>query len=221
GERGLADQTRRNALNLLRSALADAVDRELLAANPARDVKVRRSGTKEEDLSGVLRPDEQMRLIQACPERDRPVVLFALLTGLRLSEQWWLTWADIKEDHVLVRRSVDGKATEGGKPRRVPLLEPARQLLAALPRHSEWVFPATRGGRRDYGKRPRGWATALKGLGRKIRWHDLRHTCGTSLLAGWWGRVWSLEEVRGFLGHSSVQVTERYARILDESVADA
>src|SRR5690606_28311597 len=37
GARGLADQTRRNALNLLRAALADAVDRELLAANPARD----------------------------------------------------------------------------------------------------------------------------------------------------------------------------------------
>lgn len=220
-ERGLADQTIKNALNLLRAVLSDAVDRELLQVNPARDVKVRSSGTSEEDLSGVLRPNEQMALLRACPERDRPVVLFALLTGLRLSEQWWLRWEDIREDHVLVRRSVDGKAPKSGKTRRVPLLEPARELLALLPRSSEWVFPGTRGGRRDYGKRPRGWAIALKGLGRNIRWHDLRHTCGTSLLAGWWGRKWSLEEVRGFLGHSTVQVTERYARILDESVADA
>lgn len=220
-ERGLADQTVKNALNLVRAALTDAVDRELLKANPARDVKVRSSGTSEEDLSGVLRPAEQVSLLKACPDRDRPVVLFALLTGLRLSEQWWLRWEDIREDHVLVRRSVDGKAPKSGKPRRVPLLEPARQLLDALPRVSEWVFPGARGGRRDYGKHPRGWSTALKGLGRHIRWHDLRHTCATSLLAGWWGRKWTLEEVRGFMGHSTVQVTERYARILDESVADA
>jgi integrase len=220
-ERGLADQTVKNGLNLLRAALTDAVDRELLQANPARDVKVRSSGTSKEDLSGVLRPPEQVALLQACSDRDRPVVLFALLTGLRLSEQWWLRWEDVRGDHVLVRRSVDGKAPKSGKPRRVPLLEPARELLAALPRDAEWVFPGARGGRRDYGKHPRGWSAALKGLGRHIRWHDLRHTCATSLLAGWWGRQWSLEEVRGFMGHSTVQVTERYARILDESVADA
>lgn len=46
---------------------------------------------------------------------------------------------------------------------------------------------------------------------RRVRWHDLRHSCGTSLNAGWWGRVWSLEEIRDLLGHSSVKVTEIYA----------
>ena len=223
GEKGLADQTRRNALNLVRAVLAEAVDRELLQANPARDVKVRSSGSNEEDLSGVLQPHEQVALLDACPERDRPVVLFALLTGLRLSEQWWLTWDDIKTDHVLVRKSVKGKAPKSGKTRRVPLLEPVRALLATLPRTSEWVFPAPRGGQRHAPNRPAGWHTALAlcNFGRRVRWHDLRHTCATSLLAGWWGRVWSLEEVRGFLGHSTVKVTERYARILDSKVATA
>lgn len=223
GARGLADQTRRNALNLLRAALADAVDRELLAANPARDVKIRSSGTQAEDLSGVLRPAEQIALLQACPDSDRPVVLFALLTGLRLSEQWWLRWEDVRDDHILVRRSVGGRAPKSGKPRRVPLLPLAQQILEGLPRSSPWVFPAPRGGRRHAPQRPRGWHTALAAveLGRRIRWHDLRHTCGTSLLAGWWGRRWTLEEVRRFLGHSTVKVTERYARILDESVTEA
>ena len=47
--------------------------------------------------------------------------------------------------------------------------------------------------------------------GRLPRWHDLRHTCGSSLVAGWWGRGWRLDEVRDLLGHSSITVTERYA----------
>jgi integrase len=49
--------------------------------------------------------------------------------------------------------------------------------------------------------------------GRHVRWHDLRHTCGASLVGGWWGRRWSLEEVQSYLGHESIQMTQRYAHL--------
>lgn len=48
------------------------------------------------------------------------------------------------------------------------------------------------------------------GIARNVRWHDLRHTCATSLLEGWWGRAWTVEEVRQLLGHRSSSTTERY-----------
>jgi integrase len=57
--------------------------------------------------------------------------------------------------------------------------------------------------------------------GRAVRWHDLRHTCAASLVSGWWGRTWSLEEVRSLLGHSSVSVTERYAHLADSALSRA
>ena len=47
---------------------------------------------------------------------------------------------------------------------------------------------------------------------RRVRWHDLRHTCATLLLTGaMGGRPWAYEEVKETLGHSSVKFTERYA----------
>lgn len=45
------------------------------------------------------------------------------------------------------------------------------------------------------------------------RWHDLRHTAASSLVAGWWGRRWSLQETKELLGHRSVTTTERYAHL--------
>jgi integrase len=57
--------------------------------------------------------------------------------------------------------------------------------------------------------------------GRHVRWHDLRHTCASSLVAGWWGRRWTLQEVQAYLGHSSITMTERYAHLAESVVKDA
>jgi len=216
-------QTRKNVLNLLRVALQEALDRELIATNPARDVRLHAARSmSEDDLEGILNPAEQQRLLAAVPEGSRPMVVFALLTGVRQAEQWWLKPEDVSRSSVIIRRSSRGKAPKNGKNRTVFLLEPAQRALELAPRDrdSDWVWPAIQGGRRAEGKAPRGWHRWVKAakLRRRVRWHDLRHTCATSLLAGWWGRKWSLDEVCQMLGHSSVKVTERYARKLAETM---
>ncbi len=57
------------------------------------------------------------------------------------------------------------------------------------------------------------------GITRRVRFHDLRHTCASHLLQGTWGITLSLVEVRDWLGHSSVDQTERYAHLCADRMA--
>lgn len=212
-------------LNLLRVALDEAVERGVLEANPAREVRLHRSGAARstDDLEGILTPAEQVALMAAVPLRDRPCVVFALFTGLRLSEQWWLDWSDIVGGAVVVSKSVGGDPAKSGKVREVPMLPNALEALEvqrSFGRKGPILFPGARGARRTDTKAPLKFASWVKaaGIKRHVTWHDLRHTCATSLLAGWWGRKWSLDEVCKMLGHSSIAVTERYARKLNETL---
>jgi integrase len=59
------------------------------------------------------------------------------------------------------------------------------------------------------------------GITRDFRWHDLRHTCASSLVSGWWGRRWALKEVCDLLGHKSISTTERYAHLADTALKQA
>jgi hypothetical protein len=58
---------------------------------------------------------------------------------------------------------------------------------------------------------------------RRVRFHDLRHTCASHLLQGTWAphftdRALRLEEIREWLGHKSISTTERYAHLCADSL---
>lgn len=157
---------------------------------------------------------------------------------------------DGDDPHVFVRFGSRGKPPKNGKTRKVPLfgvaLAAARRWLELLPTYAtqrqadktrvpfnpeSLVFPTARGCRRQHGKYGRSSAGEQRGtferallaagIERRIRWHDLRHSCASSLVAGWWGRTWRLEEVREVLGHSSIKVTERYAHLAHSALREA
>ena len=95
--------------------------------------------------------------------------------------------------------------------------------VARYPSADGWVFTAGEGGPvHHHNFRSRHYERAVKrsGLGH-VRFHDLRHTCAALLIAV--GR--HLEEVKTYLGHSSIRVTsDRYGHLFPEaraSLADA
>jgi len=156
-----------------------------------------------------LEPGEQTAFLAAMPADERRYYAFALGTG--------------------VRHGNPGKPTKTGKTRRVPLfgmaVEAARAQVAFLkgktnPKRVFW--PTLTGNHRAEGS-PEGWADWLKaaGIKRPVRVYDLRHTCASSLVAGWWGRRWSIEEVKEVLGHSDIKMTQRYVHLGDTALRAA
>ena len=79
-------------------------------------------------------------------------------------------------------------------------------------------FPGSRKGTPPGGRKAWEDAIASVELGRAFRWHDLRGTGATHLLAGTWGAPWPIATVSKMLGHASIAVTQRYARVLDDSL---
>jgi len=231
-KKGLAAQTIRNTLNLIRVALADAVNRGFAKENGARELRVPRQKRTEHAWT-FLTPDEATRLLAAFSDADRHVAAFAIGTGLRAGELCTLRLADVVREgtpRIVVRYGTPPNlSTKTGRIREVPLLGMALDALDAHRPPDEnphgLVFPRMRGGFRDpaHVLRWDAWQAAIvkAELGRDLRWHDLRHTCASSLVSGWWGRVWSLEEVRDFLGHESITTTERYAHIAGKALERA
>ena len=240
--------SRKHCLNLLRLLLQDALDEGLVKVNVAADVRIKETAAPQpNDL--YLSPNAQRAALEACGDSpEKWIVAFGIGTGLRQGEQWNLELSDLHVDgsspHILVRFGSAGKTTKSGRARMVPLfglgLEAAKAWLSVLPTYApnnplNLVFPTPAmkpdgtdghrnykgGARRQCGKTPAVWKTVKASfLPRRVWWHLLRHTAASSLVAGWWGRKWRLEEVRQFMGHSSIKVTERYAHLAESTLHD-
>lgn len=195
-----------------------------------------------------MRPAE-IAALERCttiPALERAIYLVALYSGLRRGELWALRWGDIdldgKAPEITVSRSHKGPP-KNGKIRRVPLLPGAAAALRTIrpkdPPADRLVFPTAEGKQRGRDDDAR-WApqtrrSVLKdgtvkhyrvngyrekaGISRRVRFHDLRHTCASHLVMGTWGPQLSLHEVMLWMGHSSITQTERYAHLCPDRLA--
>ncbi len=239
--RFLSWQTRKHALVLLRKAFDVAIDDELLDdgfANPCHGLKVKRPPTTENAVNFLVK-DEIATLQKVAPPHILPLIEFAIATGIRQGEMRALRDEDVHLDaevpYIVVRYGGTPKRpTKSGEPRDVPLLPMAHRALGEwLALRSTWctnnfkglVFPAERGGYRSAGKllgreHQKTWTTLLAkaGIRRHLVWHDLRHTCATALLGGFFGKRWRLEEIQQLLGHADIETTQIYAHALKQTL---
>ena len=150
----------------------------------------------------VFSPEEVLALVRAATsEQDAAIFLTAAFTGLRRGELVALRWRDIDFANSLIRvRSsyAGGMLTtpKSGRVRSVPL---STQVAARLARLAErgWsagdddlVFVGELDGYVDGSALRRRYMEALAVAGlRPLRFHDLRHTFGTRMIAKAKGRL--------------------------------
>ena len=151
--------------------------------------------------------------------QDAELVRVAAYAGLRRGELVALRWRDVDFERrkLVVRRAVSGdveaSSTKSRRAREVPLADQAAGALARLSQRSDfasaddYVFCNRLGRRLDGSALRRRVERARDAAGlRPLRFHDLRHTYGSLLVAG----GVDLASVKAAMGHSRITTTERY-----------
>lgn len=173
---------------------------------------------REETRIRWLRPQEYIRVLEACTnEMQKTLIETACHTGMRHGEIVALrkTMIDFHRREIILGAVV----TKSNRERVIPLCDSLCQKLEELCSRSpaDLVFcyldPATRGWK-PYQSFKNSW----NGIRRRadledFRFHDLRHT-----FASWWVQSGgSLLSLRDILGHSSLQMVQRYAHLNTEA----
>ena len=208
--------SRRKALVVLHGIFQRARKVHGVAQNPVSDVE-KPPLTRSGDID-VFSPEEVFGLARAAEsEQDAAIFLTAAFTGLRLGELLALHWRDIDFAGEVVRvrgtYSVGTLTTpKSGKVRSVPLAPDVAETLARLSVRERFtseddvVFASEDGAHIDGSALRRRYTAALRRAGlRRLRFHDLRHTFGTRIIAHA-----DIRRVQEWMGHADIQTTMKY-----------
>jgi integrase len=177
------------------------------------------AGGAHRDPSRPALSDDEIEARAGEDVQDAELARVAAYAGLRRGELVALHWRDVDfvGRKLVIRRSLSGdtevKSTKSRRAREVPLPEQAAVALERLSRRGEftspddYVFCSRLGRRLDPSALRRRYERARDAAGLEpLRFHDLRHTYGSLLVAG----GIDLVSVKAAMGHSRITTTERY-----------
>jgi integrase len=233
--------TARHVRATLRRALSDAQRAELVGRNVAADAA---PPYVEHRPITYLSAREVTRLLDATADDELgPLYAVAATTGLRRGELLGLTWADVADGRLTVRRSMGrlrgngwglGEVKSARSRRTIPLPARARQALETQRTRQRFARNAAGSAWQD-----RDGLVFTDAVGRpllpehvshrfakdcvragvpRVRFHDLRHSAATTLLSA----GVPLAVISEWLGHSGITITAAaYAAVVPELLTDA
>jgi integrase len=225
-------KTCNNILTMLKTIFKYARLWGYIRISPTEDVDKFRVERQEMDF---LRPDEINLLLEQCREPFKTFLLTAVLTGMRKVEFLGLQWGDVdwNSNTIFVKRSLKYQFKNKKKSERrwyfdtpktkysaraitmSPKLKEALEIhrITSPVNETDLVFVNSTGSPLDPDniiKREFQPALRMAGL-RLIRFHDLRHTYTSLLIA----QGENIKFIQSQLGHASIQTTlDRYGHIL-------
>ncbi len=177
---GASAATVNKELSFLRHVFEMAVVWEWIESNPA--ARIPREKVKNR-MERWLTQDEEERLLNACPEWLRDMVIFSLNTGFRQNEMLSLTWNQIDLNRKVIlfwEQKNNGRDTVPINDATVELLKKIRKIRSLSSTH---VFLTSAGTSFIARNLVRSFSITLEKAGiENFRWHDLRHTFATRLI---------------------------------------
>lgn len=211
--------TARKIIVILNQVMAYAVRHRLIDYNPVRDAERPRNQGKEgqEKAISILTPEQIRNFLEAVTDHKyKALFLTAIMTGARQGEILGLKWSDVdfSKKQISINRTFNmGRfftPKTKGSARQIDLAPMAVKALAEWKlanggKDDDLVFPNEAGEPMNYSNMvQRYYRKALKDAGiPQIRFHDLRHTYASLLLA----QGENVKYIQTQMGHSSPTVT--------------
>jgi len=194
----------------LRSLLSRAEKSELISSNPYNRMRGEFSrGTKQN--TEYLTEDEMAKIEKFTPapgswmERARDLFIFQMYTGLSFSDTQVFDIGNYKK--VGGKWCITSSRIKTGQPFVNQLLPPAVEVL----KRNDWQVP--RMANQVYNRELKEVGMAI-GISIPLHSHLARHTFATYMLRN----GVKIENLAKMLGHSNIKQTQRYAKVLAESV---
>ncbi|PHE73276.1 site-specific integrase [Bacillus wiedmannii] len=237
---GLKRGTIEKIIKIIRNSLEHAIDLELISKNVATKTKLPKSD--KEELTVWNEQEVQLFLKVAQDSRYSIVFHMALVTGMRQGELLGVRWKDVdlEKGHLTISQTLshDGKTfLLGGKTKSSlrKILLPA-STITKLKKHRAVMLQEKLSQGEEYQDNdlvmctpygtpinPANVRRSLNALIKKaavpkIRFHDLRHTHATLLLA----KGVNVKVISERLGHSNIKITlDTYSHVLPTMQEDA
>ncbi|MFC5472754.1 site-specific integrase [Paraherbaspirillum soli] len=229
--RDVSNKTLANIQSVLRKALDDAVEDEIIDSNPlAGWCYSKVEAPKEDDDVDPFTIDEQAIILKNLDGQGRHLIQFAFWTGMRTSEFVALDWTDIDfvRGVAYVSKALTQQSDAPEKPktvagkRGVKLLRPALEALEAQKAFTflrdKEIFQNPNTGERWTGDQPIRktlWAHALKRGGVRYRKpYQTRHTYASMMLSAGEHPMWVAKQ----MGHADwTMITRVYGRWMPDA----
>lgn len=152
------------------------------------------------------------KILEHAAEHVKPIILFCIYSGCRISNVLNLKWEDIHGDYYMIK--VKDKRYKDGRLVAKPIYPPLKKIIDKQPHICEYVFTYEGAHIKRINK---AWNRALERAGVKHETlHTLRHTHATWYIT----QTNDLKAVQRSLNHQSSRTTEKYAHLIEKHVED-
>ena len=213
GKETISDTTARLLMYRIAAAMDKAVIEGLIPNNPFRALEAKEKPKIAASRREFLTIEELKTLISTPCRYDivKKAFLFSCFTGLRYSDMKSLLWSEVHTAADGKTRYIEHKQVKTKKTVTIPLSDEALRWMPKQQEGVDQVFHELKISTGTVEDVLKEWMKDCK-IDKHITYHCSRHTAATTLLT----LGANLYVVSKLMGHSSIQMTEVYAKIVDQ-----